>query len=196
VREPQASEAGTAGEAGGSPPLAVLAWMVARDANRTIGSGMAGIELLRRSLARRGWLGDGEHGTFTAVSRFTPGTNMLAYLAALGWTYRRGAGAAVAVAGGSLPAAVVITAMTAAAARLDRWPMVRAVLAVATLVAGGLVLANAWSLLRPHIRGARLVWTLTSIALAAALMFAGATPVRVLLVLAIFGALTPARRLP
>jgi chromate transport protein ChrA len=175
------------------PPLALFAWLVARDANKTIGSGMASIELLRRTLARRGWLDDQEHGTLFAVSRFTPGTNVLAYLAALGWSYQRAAGAAVAVIGGSVPGALVVAALTAVAASVDRWAGVRAALAVATLVAAVLVLANAWSLVRPYVRGARLVWTLTSVALAAVLMAMGATPVRVLLVLAIWGALTPAR---
>jgi len=67
---------------------------------------------------------------------------------------------------------------------------------IATLVAAGLVLANAWSLVRPHVRGPRVGWTLASVALAAALSLAGATPVRVLLALAIWGALTPPRRTP
>jgi len=136
-----------------APPLGTLAWLVTRDANKTIGSGMASIELLRRTLERRGWLDDREHGVLNAVARFTPGTNVLAYLAALGWSYHGAAGA--------------------------------------TLVAAGLVLANAWSLVRPHVRGARVGWALGSAALAAALYLAGATPVRVLLALAIWGALTP-----
>jgi chromate transport protein ChrA len=157
---------------------------------------MASIELLRRSLARRGWLGDEEHGLLIAVSRVTPGTNMLAYLAALGWTHHGAAGAVLAVVAGSLPGAAVVTVLTAAAASLDRWPAVRTVLAVGTLVAGALVLANAWALLRPYVRGGRVVWTLASIALAAALSFAGATPVRVLLALAIWGALTASEAPP
>jgi chromate transport protein ChrA len=152
---------------------------------------MASIELLRRTLERRGWLDDEEHGVFNAVARFTPGTNVLAYLAALGWSYHRAAGAAVAVLGGSVPGSVIVTVMTAAAASVDRWFAVRAVLAVATLVAAALVLLNAWSLIRPYLRGVRVVWTLASMALAAALILAGATPVRVLLALAIWGALTP-----
>jgi chromate transport protein ChrA len=156
---------------------------------------MAAIELLRRTLSRRGWLRDGEHGLFIAVSRVSPGTNMLAYLAALGWSTHRAAGAIVAVVGGSLPGAVVVASLTAAAATLDRWPAVRAVLAVAALVAVYLVLANAWFLLRPHLRTRR-VWTLASIALAAALSLAGATPVRVLLVLAVWGALTASEAPP
>ena len=140
---------------------------------------MASIELLRRALEREGWLDDEEHGMFFAVSRFTPGTNVLAYLAALG---------------GSVPGSVVVTTLTAVAATVDRWPVVRAVLAVATLVAAVFVLVNAWSLVRPYLRGARLPWTLTTIALAGVLAFVGATPVRVLLTLAIWGALTPARK--
>lgn len=175
------------------PPLPLLAWLVTRDANKTIGSGMASIELLRRTLARRGWLADDEHGVFFAVSRFTPGTNMLAYLAALGWSYHRAPGAAAAVMGGSLPGSVVVTALTVVAASIDRWRGVRAALAVATLVAAALVLVNAWSLVRPYVRGTRLAWTLTSVALAGTLAFVGATPVRVLLALAVWGALTPQR---
>ena len=178
------------------PPLGTLAWLVTRDANKTIGSGMASIELLRRTLERRGWLDDREHGVFNAVARFTPGTNVLAYLAALGWSYHGATGAAVGVVAGSVPGSVIVTILTAAAATVDRWRAVRVALTVATLVAAGLVLANAWSLVRPHVRGPRVGWTLASVALAAALSLAGATPVRVLLALAIWGALTPPRRTP
>ena len=176
-----------------APPLRTLAWLVTRDANKTIGSGMASIELLRRTLERRGWIDDREHGVFNAVARFTPGTNVLAYLAALGWSYHGAAGAAVAVIGGSVPGSVIVTILTAGAATVDRWRAVRVALSVATLVAAALVLANAWSLVRPHLRGARVGWTLATVALAAALSLAGATPVRVLLALSIWGILTPAR---
>lgn len=177
-----------------SPPLPRLAWLVARDSNKTIGSGMASIELLRRTLERRGWLDDHEHGVFFAASRFTPGTNMLAYLAALGWSYHGAVGAVVAVLGGSVPGSIVVTTLTAIAAAVDRWRAARAVLAVATLVAAVFVLVNAWSLVRPYIRGARLAWTVTTIAIAGLLAAAGATPVRVLLALAVWGVLTPARK--
>ena len=153
---------------------------------------MASIELLRRTLERRGWIDDGEHGVLNAVARLTPGTNVLAYLAALGWSLRGGAGAAVAVLCGSVPGSVVVALLTGTAASVDRWLVVRGALAVATLVAAVLVLVNAWSLVRPYLRG-RLAWTLASIALAAVLYFLGATPVRVILALAVWGALTPGK---
>jgi chromate transport protein ChrA len=179
-----------------APPLGTLAWLVTRDANKTIGSGMASIELLRRTLERRGWIDDREHGVLNAVARFTPGTNVLAYLAALGWSYHGAAGAAVGVIGGSVPGSVIVTILTSAAATVDRWRGVRVALSVATLVAAALVLANAWSLVRPHLRGARVGWTLATVALAAALSLAGATPVRVLLALSIWGILTPSEAPP
>ena len=170
--------------------LRALAWIVARDCNSTVG-GQAAIELMRRSVARAGWLDDAQHGLLLAVSRFTPGTNMLAYCASLGWTLGRGAGAIVAVAAASLPAAALVAVISAAITSIDRWPGVRAVLAVATLAAAGLVLSSAWTLTRPYLRGSRRIWTVASIAIAAALAAAGVTPVRVLLMLAIWGALTP-----
>jgi chromate transport protein ChrA len=173
------------------PPLGEFAWLVARDANKTIGSGMASIELLRRTLEGRGWLADGEHGVLNAVSRFTPGTNVLAYLAALGWSYHGPAGAIAAVMAGSIPGSAIVTMLTATAASVDRWRSVRAALAIATLLAAGLVLVSAWSLVRPFVRGPRLGWTLGSVALAALLCAIGATPVRVILALAVWGALTP-----
>ena len=194
MRDPAVSGGSDASRLRSGPPLALLTWLVARDANKTIGSGMASIELLRRTLERRGWIDDAEHGLLNAVARFTPGTNVLAYLAALGWSYHGPLGAAGAVIGGSLPGSVTVTVLTAAAASVDRWRVVRAALAVAALVAAVLVLVNAWSLVRPHVRGPRLTWTLLSIALAGALAWAGATPVRVLLALAVWGLLTPAKQ--
>ncbi len=175
------------------PSLLALAWLVARDVNRSFGGGMASMELMRRSLARRRWLDEGGHGVLVAVSRFTPGTNVLAYCAALGWMYFRWVGAAVAVAAGSLPSALLVAVMTAAVAGIDRSSGVRVALAAATFIAGALVLSSAWALVRPHLFGSRRRWTMVAIALAAALYLAGATPVRVLLALAIWGAATPPR---
>jgi chromate transporter len=176
--------------------LAALAWLVARSVNGTLGGGQPAIELMRRTLARQQQLEAREHGLLVAVSRFTPGTNLLAYCAALGWSFHRGAGALVGVILSSLPSASVVTVMTALVAEIDRWPAVRALLAIGTLAGAALVFSSAWTLVRPYAYGSRLMWTVASIVLAALLFAAGATPVRVLLVLAIWGALTPARGAP
>ena len=87
----------------GRPSLPTMGWQMVKDANRTLGGGMPAIEVMRRSFTRRGWLDDTGHGLLVAVSRFTPGTNLLAYCA--GWGgHRRIGGMAVAASGASIPA--------------------------------------------------------------------------------------------
>ena len=176
----------------GRPSLAALGWQLAKDGNRTLGGGTASIELMRRAFEKRGWLDDTGHALLVAVSRFTPGTNVLAYCAGLGWLVHGAAGTAVALAATSLPGALAVTLLSAVVARLVERPLVRAALAVAMLVAAALIITSAWALVRPHVAGSRRTWTL-AVAIAAALLFAaGISPIRVLLVAAVFGALWPA----
>lgn len=175
------------------PSLRQLAWLVTRDVNRTFGGGIASMELMRRALVRQQWLDDAGHGVLIAVSRFTPGTNLLAYCAALGWMHHGMVGAVAAVTAGSLPSSAIVALLTAAVARVDDYAAVRVVLAVATLGAAALVFSSAWVLMRPLLAGSRRAWAVTAIVLAGGLYAAGATPVRVLGVLAAFGALTPPR---
>jgi chromate transporter len=175
------------------PRLAAMGWQLAKDSNKTLGGGMASIELIRRSFSSRGWLGDEEHGLLVAVSRFTPGTNVLAYCAALGWNAHRARGVVVALVAASVPGSLAVTLASAIVARLVSSPAVRVGLAVATLVAAGLILFSAWALVRPHVLGPRRLWSLAIAVATAALFAAGITPVRVLLVAAVWGALTPAR---
>jgi chromate transporter len=175
------------------PSLAAIAWRIGVDANSTLGGGMASMEVIRRSFQRRGWLDETRHALLVAVSRFTPGTNLLAYCAGLGWLAKHVSGAAAALAVASIPGAIIVTAFSAVIARLVGWPMVRAGLAAATLVAAALILSSAWALLRPHVFGSRRAWTLAFAVAAAALFASGITPIRVLLVAALFGALSPSR---
>ena len=177
----------------GRPSLAAIAWRIGVDANRTLGGGMASIELIRRSFEKRGWLGEAQHALLVAVSRFTPGTNLLAYCVGLGWLVHGGAGAALALVGASIPGAIAVTVFSAVVARLVDWPMIRAGLAAATLVAAALVLSSAWALMRPYLFGSRRIWAVSFAVAAAALFASGISPIRVLLIAAVFGALSPPR---
>jgi chromate transporter len=170
-----------------------VAWVVARDVNRTVGGGVASMELMRRSLGARGWLTDAEHALLIAVSRLTPGTNLLAYCATVGWTRHGLPGAVATLTAASLPSAVIAALLSAVLARVDGLPAVQVALAVLGLVAAALVLSAAWHLLAPFVRGRRPWWTAFGMAAAGALALAGVTPIRVLLVLAVWGALTPER---
>jgi hypothetical protein len=83
------------------PSVRQLAWVIARDVNRTVGGGMASMELLRRSFDARKWVDAPTHGLFVAVSRLTPGTTILAYCAAVGWRLQGWPGTLAAVAAAS-----------------------------------------------------------------------------------------------
>jgi len=181
----------TAGGDRSGPSIRTLAAAVAFDVNRTVGGGHASIELLRRTFTSRGWLDADSHGLIVAVSRLTPGTNILAYCVTLGWRYHGWPGALTALVAASVPASLIVFLLTATLAQVDRYAVVRALLAVGVLAAGVLVLASAWALIRPYlVRSARVRALLIS-AVAAGLIALDATPVRVLLVAALIGLLMP-----
>ena len=181
----------TAGGERSGPSIRKLAAAVAFDVNRTVGGGHASIELLRRTFTSRGWLDADSHGLIVAVSRLTPGTNILAYCVTLGWRYHGWPGALTALVAASVPASLIVFLLTATLAQIDRYAVVRALLAAGVLAAGVLVLGSAWALIRPYlVRSARVRALLLS-AVAAGLIALEATPVRVLLVAALIGFLMP-----
>src|SRR5262245_32476101 len=100
------------------PTLQTLGWLVFYDVNRTLG-GLASMELLRRSLGSRGWLTDEGHALFVAISRLTPGTNILAYCVALGWQLAEWPGALAALAAASVPSAVLIAVLCSLLDEID-----------------------------------------------------------------------------
>jgi chromate transporter len=171
---------------GAHPSLRRLAYLVTLDVNRTFG-GYAAMELLRRTFTARGWLDTTSHAVFTAVSRLTPGTNLLAYCVTLGWRLRRFAGALVALGASSIPASVIVFTLAATLVRVDRYAAVQIGLAVGILVASALVLASAWNLIKPYFGRHARMKALIITAVAGVLIAAGATPVRTLLVAAAVG---------
>jgi chromate transporter len=166
-----------------------LGWIVLRDVNRTLGGGIASMELLRRSAAKERWLDERGHAVLTAVSRLTPGTNVLAYCVGLGWLVSGWIGAIVAIIVASVPAAVMIAALAAALVRIDRYPIVRVIIAVGVLAATGLVASSAWHLMRPYLNRAS-AWRAALIAAVVAVLSSlDVTPVRIFLAAAAIGAL-------
>ena len=147
------------------------------------------MELMRRSAAREGWLDERGHALLTAVSRLTPGTNVIAYSVGLGWSVRGWLGAGVAMLAASVPASVIIAALAATFVRIDRYPVVRVAIVVGVLAATVLVAASAWHLMRPYLNRATGPRAALISAVVAALLIIGATPVRILLVAAAVGAL-------
>jgi chromate transport protein ChrA len=187
------------------PSLRQLVSAIAYEANRTVGGGLVSIELLRRRFTAHGWIDALTHGVFIAVSRFTPGTVVLAYVVMLGWRFHRWRGALPALAVASVPGALIVLTLAVTLAELSRYAAVRALLAVGILVASVLVLASAWHLIRPYIakdevlREAKReradpnsrVRVLVVGAVSVMLVVLGATPVRVLLVAALVSMAVP-----
>ncbi len=70
-----------------TPSLGELASVFARYANTTLGGGSATIAVLKEQVVeKRSWLGEPEFELNYALSRLTPGTNLLAFCTAAGWT--------------------------------------------------------------------------------------------------------------
>jgi chromate transporter len=166
---------------------------VALDVNRTVGGGYASMELLRRRFTAHGWLDAASHALLLAASRFTPGTNILAYCALLGWRSHRTTGALAALSAASVPSSIVIAALAATLVRVDQYRAVQVVLAIGILVASVLVLSSAWTLLRPYLKAVFWRETLIVAIVSIASIALGATPVRTLLVAAVAGLLLPVR---
>ena len=175
------------------PSLRELVALVAYEANRTVGGGLVSIELLRRRFTARGWLDAATHGVFIAISRFTPGTVVLAYCVMLGWWFHRWRGALLALIVASVPASLIVFVLAATLARIDQYAAVRVLLALGILVASALVVASAWHLIRPYLPAGSRLRLIVIAAAAVALVIAGATPVRVLLVAAVVSCVLPVR---
>ena len=147
------------------------------------------MELLRRTFIANGSIDESMNAGLVAVSRLTPGTNILAYCAALGWSLHRWAGALAAVVAASLPASLMICVLAGALVRVQDYPVMRMVLAIGVLMATVLVLASAGSLLRPYVRRHAVVRSTVIAVVAVAMLLADVTPVRILLLSAALGAI-------
>jgi chromate transporter len=136
-----------------SPSTSKLAVAFARHANLTFGGGSATIAVLHTQIVeRRGWIGQSYFNLAYALSRLTPGTNLLAFCAALGWQVRGFSGALVSLIAASAPCSVLAFLVTAFYQSWSREPLVAVALRGAVAAAVAVVIATGWTLLRPHWR--------------------------------------------
>lgn len=160
----------------------------ARAGNLTLGGGQPMIaELQRRVITERRWLPPQDFGLLYSIARITPGTSILAFIAAMGTRIRGPFGGVIAVIAGSLPASLVIWGMTIS---YDRWssnPTVAAAMLGAMAAVVALILSSAWQLASPYRRDLPLL-ALFLVALYAGLANS-ASPVTILLLAAAANAL-------
>lgn len=174
-----------------TPTLSALAVVIARDSNLTFGGGTATSEVLRRSLTKRGWITDEDHRRIFALSRLTPGTNLLAYCTGIGWTTRGAAGASVAWLASSVPSSILSLGVRASFEWLAASPSLAVAVLLAMTIAVALLASSAWHLAKPFLRW-HMARRSTVIMLAAVVaVVAGLAPIATLLVAAAAGALWP-----
>ena len=162
---------------------------MARHGGLTFGGGgptIAAVEY--ETIDRQGWLTREQFRLAFALSRVTPGTNLLAFCAAIGWQVGGVSGSVAALIASSLPCSVVTVALTIL---LEFWQGYRwAGIAIegAAAAATGIVAASCWHLIEPHMIPGTRLRTMVLVAGAVALQAFDVSPLRILLLAAIAGA--------
>lgn len=91
-----------------SPSLRSLAAVFVRHGNTTFGGGSATIATLHGQIVtKREWVSQQQFDLSYALSRLTPGTNLLAFSTAIGWLVRGWPGALVVLLASSIPCSVL-----------------------------------------------------------------------------------------
>jgi chromate transporter len=175
------------------PTLAALASAFGWYGNSTFGGGTATIvEIERHIIDEHAWLGRRDSHLAYAISRLTPGTNLLAYCVGAGWRMRGLTGGLVALCAASLPSAALAIVLTRFFALWSERPLTAAALRGALAAAIAIMVGTAWTMMRPTMKGRQAIRTvLLAIAAFGFAYFVRVTPVQVLFAAAGLGALWP-----
>ena len=177
------------------PSLLKIASVFARYANTTFGGGSATIAVLKEQVVvKRPWLRPDQFELTYALSRLTPGTNLLAFCTAAGWMTRRWLGAVVALVSASLPCSLIAVLVTIFYEELHASAWFQAGLAGALAAAVAIMLSTAWVFAEPHVKAAPLKAAIVVPAAIGLSLLVHLTPVRILLLAAAVGLLWPVRR--
>lgn len=176
-----------------TPSLRSLAAVFLRHGNMTFGGGSATIATLHREIVtKRDWVTQREFDLSYALSRLTPGTNLLAFSTAIGWLACGWLGALLVLLASSIPCSVLAVLLTAVYQSLARHPFAMVALRGALAAAVGIVAATAWTLIRPHVKETNKL-NIGAFAVGDFLLAAvfHVTPIRILLLVAVIGAVLP-----
>ncbi len=162
----------------------------------TFGGGSATIATLHPEIiTKRSWVTQQQFDLSYALSRLTPGTNLLAFSTAIGWLVSGWSGAVVVLLASSIPCSLLAILLTAVYQSVTGNPFAMVALRGALAAAVGIVAATAWTLIRPHVKDSSKLKIATfavgSFLLGAAL---GIAPIRVLLLAAAVGAVLPGKK--
>jgi chromate transporter len=174
------------------PKLSAIAGVFTRYANLTWGGGSATIAVIHDQIVtKRNWISELHFNLAFALSRLTPGTNLLAFCTAAGWLARKWRGAIVALIASSLPCSLLVVLVTHF---YELWQHNRIVLAGlrgALAAAVAVMLYTAWHLASAHIKAEPIRAAVVVPAAILLTTWGGLSPVKVLLLAGAIGLLWP-----
>jgi chromate transporter len=179
-----------------TPTLGQIAGGFVRYANFTLGGGSATIAVMHLELLeKRHWIDTETFALCFALSRLTPGTNLLAFCTGIGWMLRRLPGAVAALLASSIPCALLVIFATALFRRWQESYWAQAALHGAIAAAVAITVRSCWTILHPHFKGrARPRVAATAVGAFALYVWLSIPPVEVLVLAAVVGAILPPRR--
>ena len=146
-------------------------------------------------MAKRGWVDEPRFGLCYALSRLTPGTNLLAFCTGIGWLLRRLPGATVALLAASIPCSVLVIIITMFFEQWSHNPAARVAIGGAKAAAVGITIITCWTISEPYIKRTNWFRPLLFVGVAFTLeAFLSVPPVRVLVAAAAMGVFLPIRR--
>ena len=135
-----------------TPSLRRLMLIFARYCTLTFGGGNPTVVVLQQELVQRhNWLTHSQYAVCYALSRVTPGTNLMAFCTAAGFVMRRWTGALAVLVASSLPCSIVATILTYLYASWMRRPTVAIASRGALAAAIGIMFVSCWQLARPYV---------------------------------------------
>ncbi len=173
------------------PGLAQLTALFLRIGNTTVGGGEPTIAVFQRELSRRGWLSAEQFGIAYGLARLTPGTNMLAFCAAAAWYAGGTTGAIAGVLAVTIPSSALVVWLTHICELGDQVPWLHRAITAVTAAAVGTMIAAAYLLIGRQCSRRSWLLPLSIVAGVFALRQAGLTPLQILGIAAVFGALAP-----
>jgi chromate transporter len=140
-----------------SPPsLRRLTEIFFRIGNTTFGGGYVTIGMLGRELVdTRHWVSSQKFELAFALARVTPGTNLIAFCAAIGALICGVAGAVAAVFALTAPSSALAVAILQG---LESWqanPIAMAAIGGTVAAVAGMMWSTVWTIVRPHLGGPR-----------------------------------------
>ena len=136
------------------PSLSQLTKVFFKIGNTTFGGGYVTMGMMGREMVEtRQWLKASEFDLAFALARVTPGTNLLAFCAAVGAVLRGWMGAALGVMAVTVPSALIALFFIYGFEASQNHPLAMAAISGTVAAVVGMMWSTIWTILRPHVGG-------------------------------------------